>query len=355
MNITRTLAALDPQADASTDLTAQDEDLLQMILDQPTHSPVEPVEAPKQRSHLRRILVIGGAVAATVALGLTRVDIGGHEVGASPAAAAVLERAADVTIHTSDPVVGPGQYLRVTTTREGWTFMSYFYPEGKAPKVEKPGIGSDGRPQYYKVRAADHPYIPYDHKHGIWTFTQDSTIVQHVSTDHSPYDKGPRHEQWTSVGGASTKWAEYSKYLDADWYAALPRDLLQLLAVLMKDAHHYTPVERYVALGEAVDPVLKSGVAPADIRAAIFRALAEEPQVKIASGVTPIDGQQAVGIRMGLNEQLLFSKQTGQYLGTRSDPPDEDSEPMPGVPGGPYPPSIETFHVDVVDRAPGER
>jgi hypothetical protein len=122
----------------------------------------------------------------------------------------------------------------------------------------------------------------------------------------------------------------------------------------MRDAHHYAPVERYVALGEATEPVLKSGVAPADIRAAVFRALAKEPQVRFAGGVAPVDGDPAVGIRMGRGEQLLFSKKTGQYLGTKSDPPDEDSEPMPGMPGGPYPPSFQTFHVDVVDSAPGQ-
>jgi hypothetical protein len=345
-SITRTLTELDPQADASTDLTAQDEDLLQMILDLPVPRP-----ARKQRSHVRRTLIVGGAVAATVALGLTKVDIGGHEVGASPAAAAVLERAADVTIKTSDPVVGPGQYLRVTTMREGWTYIEQMYAEGekRGPRIP---IGKDGKPQYMKYRDTDSTWIPYDHKHGTWVFTQDSKVLEQVSSD--PADWGPFHDTWTSVGGASTNTQEYSKYLDADWYAKLPRDPQKLLAVLMKDAHHYAPVERYVALGEAVDPVLKSGVAPADIRAAIFRALAKEPQVKIASGVTPIDGQRAVGIRMGRGEQLLFSPQTGQYLGTRSDPPDEDSEPMPGLPIGPYPPSIETFHVDVVDQAPGQ-
>ncbi|MCW2751474.1 MAG: hypothetical protein JWR83_2584, partial [Aeromicrobium sp.] len=92
-SITRTLTELDPQANASTELTARDEALLQMIMDQPLLRP-----APKQRTHVRRTLIVGSAVAATVALGLTKVDIGGHEVGGSPAAAAVLERAAKVTL-----------------------------------------------------------------------------------------------------------------------------------------------------------------------------------------------------------------------------------------------------------------
>ena len=346
--ITRTLAELDPQADASTEITAQDEDLLRSIMATPIAQP-----ARKQRTHVRRTLIVAGAVAATVALGLTRIDLGGHEVGASPAAA-VLERAADVTIKTADPVVGPGQYLRITTVDEGWTFMRYFYPEGKAPDHDPIPIGDDGRPQFYKSRSVDRTYIPYDHDNGTWVFTKDSSIVQHMSTDHTPYaEHEPWHEDWTSKGGASTNIQEYSKYLDADWYTTLPRDPDDLLKELLKDAHHYAPVEHYVALEEAAAPVLTSGVAPADIRAALFRALAKEPKVRIAHNAPVIDGRQTFALHIGYTE-LLFDRDTAQYVGRQSIPDPADDEPaVPGL-GADEPVWVTTFHVDVVDSAPGQ-
>ncbi|VXB55200.1 hypothetical protein [Aeromicrobium sp. 9AM] len=345
--ITRTLAELDPQAGSSSEITAQDEDLLRAIMALPLPEPVR-----KERTHVRRTLIVAGAVAATVALGLTRVDLGGHEIGASPAAA-VLEHAADVTIKTSDPVVRPGQFLRITTVREGWTFMRYLYPEGKVPAKDPVPVGDDGRPQFYKVRSIDRTFIPYDHDRGTWVFTQDSTIVRHMSTDHTPYDDGPGHEAWTSKGGASTNNQEYSKYLDADWYATLPRDPDALLKELLKDAHHYAPVENYAALEEAAAPVLTSGVAPADIRAALFRALAKEPKVRIADDAPVIDGRRTFALHLGYTE-LLFDRATGQYVGRQSIPDPSDDEPrVPGL-GANDPVSVTTFHVDVVDAAPGQ-
>lgn len=345
--ITRTLAELDPQTGASTEITALDEDLLRAIMATPIAQPVR-----KQRTHVRRTLIVAGAVAATIALGLTRVDFGGHEVGASTAAA-VLERAADVTIKTADPVVGPGQYLRITTVQEGWTHISYFYPEGKAPEKEPIDIGDDGRPQFYKVRSVDRTFIPYEHDRGTWIFTKDSTIVQHMSTDHTPYDRGPFHEASTSKGGASTDLGEYSKYLDADWYTTLPRDPDALLKELLKDAHHYAPIEHYVALEEAAAPVLTSGVAPADIRAALFRALAKEPKVRIADEAPVIDGRRTFALHIGYTE-LLFDRATAQYVGRQSIPDPADDEPrVPGL-GAQEPVTITTFHVDVVDSAPGQ-
>ncbi|KRC65994.1 hypothetical protein ASE12_15255 [Aeromicrobium sp. Root236] len=349
--ITRTLAELDPQADAATQITAQDEELLRAIMATP-HSPVIELAEVTPRRHVRRTLIVAGAVAATVALGLTRIDLGGHDVAGSPAAA-VLEHAADVTIKASDPVVGPGQYLRISTVQEGWTYRGYFYPEGEAPDKVTVDVGDDGRPQFFKVRSVDRTFIPYDHDQGTWVFTQDSTIVQHMSSDHTPYDDGPSHEAWTSKGGATSKIREYSKYLDADWYASLPRDPDALLKELLKDAHHYAPIEHYVALEEAAAPVLTSGVAPADIRAALFRALAKEPKVRISDDAPVLDGRQTFALHIGYSD-LLFDKETAQYAGRQEIPDPADGEPrVPGL--GPHEPqSVTTFHVDVVDTAPGQ-
>ena len=346
--LTRTLAGLDPQADASTEITTQDEDLLRAIMATPIPAPVR-----KQRPPVRRTLIVAGAVAATVALGLTRVDIAGHEVGASPAAA-VLERAADVTIRTSDPVVGPGQYLRITTIEKSWGSPEVVDPDPAAPPPdhidENPPIGSDGKPIVFEDLRTQHMWVPYDRAR-TWVFDEDSHRLRTVSVDGEKYAVGEDHHVWTSKGGASTNWHEYSKYQDASWYAFLPRDPQRLLEELLKDAHTYMPVERYAALDEAVTPVLTSGLAPADIRAALFRALAKEPQVRIVGGVTHVGGKAAIALRMGYAQELLFDQKTGQYIGNQSR--STDFPTIPGV-GPDDPTSITTVTTDVVDAAPGQ-
>ncbi len=345
--ITRTLAELDPEADAPTNLTELDEQLLRTILEQPG-----PSLSRKRSTHVRRTLVVAGAVAATVALGLTQVDIGGKTVGASPAAAAVLERAADVTITTSDPVVRPGQYVRITTVERAWgsPLVINEHPEDPPPAVtdESIPIGSDGKPILFETLRTQHMWIPQD-RTATWVFDEESHGLRNISIDAAKYNTGEKHHIWASKGGASTNWHQHTKYQDADWYASLPRDPDALLAELLKDAHSYAPVEHYEALNEAVTPVLTSGLAPADIRAALFRALAKEPQVRIVDGATHVDGRPVITLRMGNVHEMLFDRSTGQYVGNQW-----RSTNFPVVPGvdADDPTWITVVRTDVVDSAP---
>ena len=344
--ITRTLAELDPQAGASTEITPLDEDLLRAIMATPVAA-----RAPRQRTHVRRTVIVGGLVAATVALGLMKIDIGGHDVAGSPAAA-VLERAADVTIRTSDPVVGPGQYLRITTVDKSWGSPILINPDPDAPPPEHidegPPIGSDGKPIVFQTLRTQHMWVPYD-RADTWVFDEESHRLRNISVDGLKYAGGEKHHVWTSKGGASTNWHGYSKYQDASWYASLPRDPERLLKTLLKGGPSYDPREHYEELYLAVTPILTSGLAPADIRAALFRALAKEPQVRIVDGVTHVDGKAAIALRMGYAQEMLFDRETGQYIGNQSRNPGVPV--IPGV-GADDPTSITTVTLDVVDSAP---
>lgn len=76
-----------------------------------------PAERRRRRAAAWTGFSVLGATALTVTLvavnvvGVPGVDVGGAE----PAAASVLESAAEATLQFSDPVVGAGQYLRVQT------------------------------------------------------------------------------------------------------------------------------------------------------------------------------------------------------------------------------------------------
>ena len=330
--LTRTLAALDPELDAPTEITAADEDLLRVIMAQPLPLPPRPT-----RTYVRRTLVLAGALAASIALGVTTIDLGDREIGAPSAAASVLERAADVTIATSDPVVGPGQYLRITTIERGWV-----------SPMDLTDLGSDGKPVYWERLRTQHTWVPYD-RDDLWIFDEESVVTDRVSTDAPRPGTDEPHHTWSAAGGRSTNWHEHTRYEDADWYASLPRDPTRLLAQLLDEGHDYAPVEHHVALDEAVTPILTSGLAPADIRAALFRALADEPQVRIVDGITHVDGRAAIALHMGYAQELLFDRATGQYIGNQSR--GTDFPILPQV--GPEDPSSTTIvRTDVVDKAP---
>lgn len=333
--ITRTLAELDPQIDASIELSAHDEELLRVIMELPL-----PASIRTARTRARHTLVVAGAVAATVTLGLAQLGVGGHDIGASPAAAAILERAADVTIKTSDPVVGPGQYLRITTVERRWT-----------SPMDLSDVGSDGRPLYYETLDTEHIWVPYD-RDDVWVFDEKSVVTDRVSTDSPrPGSVEEAHHTWTAKGGRSTNWHEHTRYEDPDWWASLPRDPDTLLKELLAAGPPYAPVEHDAALDQVVTPILTSGFAPADIRAALFRALARDRVVEIGGGVEHVDGRPAVAIRMGYVPAMLFDRSTGQYIGRQAR--STDFPVLPQV-GADEPTTTTIVRTDVVDEAPGQ-
>jgi hypothetical protein len=75
--------------------------------------------------------------------------------------------------------------------------------------------------------------------------------------------------------------------------------------------------------------VLRSGLASADIRAALFEGLADTPGMEVHDDVTTLDGRSGVGIGVrGSTRQMVFDQATGLYIGERATAPD-----FPDVPG----------------------
>lgn len=329
--ITRLLTELDPEADAPTTLSEHDEQLLRTILDQPVPSP-----ARRKRTYVRRLVIVTAGVAAVVGIGLTQIDIGGKTVGASPAAAAVLERAADVTIKTSDPVVKPGQYLHTTQIVLKWGF------EGTEERAIR--IGSDGKPVAYLERETRESWIPYD-RDNVWVYRFGIKPIRNISKDGKPLNV-PTETQLRPGAGAKFDHS-YSRYQDEDWYASLPRDPGKLKEALMATEPGRS-MEFYIE--DIFNQVLQSGIAPADIRAALFEALAQTPGVTMLDGVTNLDGKSGVAIGYrGSNSQMLFDRDTGQYIGNRATWPE-----FPDVPGIDDDKTtwLSTVRTEVVNSAP---
>jgi len=72
----------------------------------------------------------------------------------------------------------------------------------------------------------------------------------------------------------------------------------------------------------AVAGMLQTGVVPADLRAALYRVLADVPGLQVTEQYANLDGVKgtAYGISQadGYRDELIVDTATGQYIGNRS-------------------------------------
>lgn len=258
------------------------------------------------RGARRRTLVAAGLVAA-VAAGALVLPSALRSPSASAAAASLLTRAAD-SIHASDPVAAPGQWWRITTTGVdaasgptpsgalgtwlvGRTVVSYLAVDGSRPTITVGSAGTLDRQVAGPAGSA-----PPD-----GTLAAGSTEAIDLAPDRLP-------GTWQTGTPA--------------FLAALPRDPQALRARLYAD----TAGEGPSADGEAftaVADLLRTGLVPADLRAALFRVLATIPGVGITSATASLDGATGVGIgrledRNGLRQEIIVSPSDGALVGERT-------------------------------------
>ena len=114
------------------------------------------------------------------------------------------------------------------------------------------------------------------------------------------------------------------QFPSTQFLAALPRDPEALLNRLTSDSPDRpdSPDRRGQAgpWTYAVD-ALKTGRVPADLRAALYRALALLPAVRTVEDVTNLDGAPAIALvldRDPLREEIHLDPRDGQYIGSRT-------------------------------------
>ncbi|WP_017935493.1 CU044_5270 family protein [Nocardioides sp. Iso805N] len=274
------------------------------------------VTSARRRRRLRYAVAVGVA-ASVVAAGAVTVRLGDREVGGAPAAAAVFERAAHAALAQHDPVVGPGQYLRITLVQRSWGIAG-----GTNGKTL---VGEDGRPEVSEEQYTRTIWIPHD-VDAPWTFREGTKVLRNNSTDFLDQGTPTRTHQQPSeaLHGVGT----YVKTYDPHWYAELPRNPQALLAAIQKSDHSEGSGLAY-KFEEVYSEVLRSGLAPAAIRSALFSALAATPGMAVQQGVTTLDGRAGIAIgARGSHFQMIFDARTGQYVGERGTDPD-----FPDVPG----------------------
>lgn len=294
-----------------------------------------------RRRRLRRTAVATVAAAAVLAGGAITVRLGDHEVGGSAATAAqVFERAARAALAEHDPVVGPGQYLKVTLVQQTWG-ASY----GRGDKIL---TGKDGRPATFEEQWTRTIWIPHD-VNAEWTFREQTKALRYGTSDQRfrlPPDPSRtyRQESWAKAGSPT-----HLKSYDPDWYASLPHHPQALLKAVRKSVGGEGSGAAY-DFQEIYSEVLRSGLAPATVRSAVFRALAAQPDMVVEQGAKTLDGR--TGVAIGARDshfQMIFDEKTGQYVGERNTDPD-----FPDVPGldADKTTLLSSVTTTVVDHAP---
>lgn len=255
--------------------------------------------SPPQKPRHRRGRVLLAACAALVVAGL-----GYQSVTASVGAAEAAEVLGQAAIHASDPPAKPGQYWEIT--RIGTNLYD----------------GGDGQVErVYLVRTTHIDYVAVDGRRPSWFARRPAAIIRQVSGPPQAAGGRGRGSSWTTNLSPEQKpawWGEPSP----SWFASLPRDTSKLRARLYADTEGHGSNHDDEAFVYIAD-VLRSGVVPADLRAALYNVLKTIPGTTVTDRQLKLeDGRSGVAIGrndiFGSHNELVIDPQTGEAIGERS-------------------------------------
>jgi RNA polymerase sigma-70 factor (ECF subfamily) len=266
---------------------------------------------PQRRSRTpvpaRRRLVLVTAAAVVAAGGLVAVDtlvLGDRPVGASAEATSLLEQAAERAIGSSDPVVGPDEYLRVTTVAVYATMT--IDDSWLKTYTEELFVPGDPDREWVLRRSPRVPYRPEDAELAERYGLPESEGFTERARDGGFFGE-PVTPSWQTPTAA--------------FLADLPRDPQRLLERIRHDAADAGPSRDGEALVLIAD-MLRSGIVPGDVRAALFRAAALIPGVELVDEQANLNGQVGVAVgryepNAGDRNEIIFEPDTGMVIGER--------------------------------------
>ncbi|MDP5226845.1 MULTISPECIES: CU044_5270 family protein [Arthrobacter] len=299
----------------------------------------------RNRTIRRRFLL--GAVAAGVAVaGVVAVEaFRPAQLTASAEAAAVLNEAA-ASIGSSDPVLTPGQYLKIE-------------------QIDRSQMGLGNTPEsqvLVPTMTTNTFYIPQN-QDGIWTWERKGAGPTSFPSKEAKeaYDEAERRHPGSTTFNFVER-AAGGKFFNGGGQtlingiplkdqASIPRDpkaLLKLIEERTKGAGKSPDRE---ALVTVVD-TLRTGLVPADLRAALYRAVALIPGAEISDRQATLDGQTGVAIGVTLpdgihRQDIIVDPSTGRMLGER----EVLLKDYPEAPAGTVISSI-SLKTTIVDSAP---
>ncbi len=274
----------------------------------------------RRRTVIRRV-VLASAAAAVLVGGIVVADVVAPvgRPGASAEAAEVLNKAADAAIRTSDPVVKPGQYLKVDTKAVYASFTRR----------------ADGTDVAWLETQDGQVYVPAD-RSGEWVWNREPQVPttffgkeakaefqrQEASKSQQAND-GPKFEGIIRGKGGSF-YGSPQQILGMPLPEAiktLPRDPRKLLDLIFETNKDKGPSPESEALTTIAD-ALRFGAIPADLRAAMYKAAALIPGVVVADKQAALDGRKGVALGVywadgKLRQDIIVDPATGLMIGER--------------------------------------
>ncbi|MDJ0318656.1 CU044_5270 family protein [Arthrobacter antibioticus] len=313
---------------------------------------IAPGGVKKSKRRPRKALRITLMTAAT--LGLVTALVGGNVIGlagwrgaASAEAAEVLNNAAKLAINSTDPVLAPGQYLKIDSTNL-WLSES-------TPAVAEGDKFVAGTPVSWLDTEKMSIYVPAD-RDQEWVWDRSGRVP---TTFFSAQAKETALEQAKDIGDTS----EHLRAANGAFYGSpstLPSE--KELAgysrdprMLLNDIYLKTLGAGQSLDGEAlvwIADLLRTGLVPADLRAALYKAASLIPGVSVTDNQATLDGQRGVAIgrvegASNVRQDIIIDSATGQLIGERQ----VALEAMGSVPAGATI-GWTTIRTTVVDSAP---
>ncbi|MBG6192431.1 RNA polymerase sigma-70 factor (ECF subfamily) [Arthrobacter sp. CAN_A212] len=303
--------------------------------------------ARKGRRNFRRNLTLASAAAALLVGALVSTDVALPDQQVLNAeAAAVLEDAATASIRTADPVVLPGQYLNIETkalyettslTADG------LEASWQKTRVEELYIPADITDEWVLNRG---PYVPSESAPDIvkesarlLPIEEPETYSRLVGVFRGPAGAFSSGEQYTIIGESPTDTSDLPRE---------PQALLNRIYEHTEGTGSAPDEEAFNLIAES----LRSGVIPADLRAALYKAAALIPAVDVTDPRAALDGREGIALgRVSAGEnfrdEIIIDPSSGLLIGERV----VALKDAPGLPAGTVL-SWTSVRTSVVDSAP---
>ncbi|GAA3872402.1 hypothetical protein GCM10022381_14330 [Leifsonia kafniensis] len=249
-----------------------------------------------------------GLIAAAAVVGVTTTLVVTGALGpraATAEAAEFLRGAAAATITSADPVVGPGEYLAVETTEAAMSFSDgYAYEDSQRVVM----------------------YVPHD-RAGHWVLERQWLSPGKIYGD-AERAQADIDSFWSATGREDVKLfdAQGGKFImfgdrSGAELAALPTDPDALLTYLYEHAQGSSSKDEAVFV--RVADLLRDGLVPAPLRAAMYKAIAQVPGVYLSDAEVNLDGHTGVAISRkdpsrSYTDQIIIDPTTGLLIGMRS-------------------------------------